>query len=84
MENKTTKIKNNMFNKIYGIVSFLLIIMITMQVFVLKYLQSPLLIKVLNFGFWYVIGAFTALFIVRRVAFSKQHSPYEKNSDLSN
>ena len=73
-----------MFNKVYGTVSIFFVIMIFSQTFVVQHLTNPILLKAFDYGFWYALGAFSALFVVRRVTFSKQHYSDEKNVDLSN
>jgi len=61
-----------MFNKFYGVVSVLFLLMMVSQTFVVQYFKNPILIKVFDYGFWFTFGAFSALFILRRVV---------KNSD---
>jgi uncharacterized membrane protein (DUF106 family) len=57
-----------MFNKVYGSVSVLFVLMIFLQAFLVRYISNPILLKVLHYGFWYVFGAFSVLFILRRIA----------------
>jgi len=57
-----------MFNKVYGVVSLLFLLMIFIQAFVIQYIKNPILSKGFDYGFWYVFGVFSALFILRRIA----------------
>jgi hypothetical protein len=56
-----------MFNKIYGVVSLLFILMIFSQTFIVDQLKLPLLVKILDYGFWFSFGAFSALFVLTKV-----------------
>lgn len=69
MEDKAKMIY--IFNKIYGIVSILFVLMIFSQTFLVEHIKNPLLIKAFDYGFWYAFGAFSAFFVLRRT--NKDH-----------
>ena len=63
--------------RLYGIISITLVILLLIEALIRKQIKDIVIVKVIDYCFWYVFGLFSALFIVRRILMKKERKDKE-------
>ena len=64
---------NSLVIKLYGIISITFVLLMLTEAIIKEKIESQLLIKIIDYSFWYVFGLFSAFFILRRIIKEKDN-----------
>jgi hypothetical protein len=62
----------NLTKRLYAGISISFAILIVVEGLFRQYISNPLLVKIIDYAFWYFFGLFSVFFILRRIELSQE------------
>ncbi|MDA3865629.1 MAG: hypothetical protein PF489_02640 [Salinivirgaceae bacterium] len=66
----------NLTKRLYAGISISFAILIVVEGLFRQYISNPLLVKIIDYAFWYFFGLFSVFFILRRIELRKEKDDF--------